>query len=93
MIPKQPFYRVVREIALQHADYRMQSEALKALQEAAEAHLTRMFAGKFITTSGFALLMLLAANHCAIYAKRVIVMKSDIGLLRNIGRKINVDIV
>lgn len=50
LIPKAPFARVVREIAQDidgFTSYRFQASALAALQEATEAHLVRMFGGKF----------------------------------------------
>lgn len=50
IIPKTLFASVVREIALGIdglSHYQFQAGALEALQEAAEAHLTKMFEGKF----------------------------------------------
>lgn len=62
-----------REIGLQYRpagkDFRWQSQALQALQEAAEAYLVYLFED---------------ANLCAIHAKRVTVMKKDIQLARRI---------
>jgi histone H3/H4 len=45
LIRKLPFARLVREIQTQYStkEYRWQAEALLALQEAAEAHLVRIF--------------------------------------------------
>ena len=53
----------------QHQDFRWQSQALQALQEAAEAYIVYLFED---------------ANLCAIHAKRVTVMKKDIQLARRI---------
>ena len=50
-------------------DFRWQSHALQALQEAAEAYLVYLFED---------------ANLCAIHAKRVTLMKKDIQLARRI---------
>jgi histone H3 len=49
LIPKLPFQRLVREIArdITQEDFRFQASAIGALQEVAEAHLIRMFEGKF----------------------------------------------
>jgi len=50
IIPRASFGRVVREIANSSdgwTSYRFQASTLEALQEAAEAHLVRMFEGKF----------------------------------------------
>lgn len=50
LIPKAPFSRLVREVvedtAFGSGGYRMQSPALGALQEAAEAFLTSFLEGK-----------------------------------------------
>lgn len=63
----------VREIGMQYrprdADFRWQSQALQALQEAAEAFLVHLFED---------------TNLCAIHAKRVTIMQSDIQLARRI---------
>ncbi|KAF0739426.1 hypothetical protein Ae201684P_009935 [Aphanomyces euteiches] len=77
LLRKLPFARLVREIQLQFSgigqQYRWQAEALLALQEAAEAHLVRIFED---------------ANLCAIHAKRVTIMVKDIQLARRIrGRE------
>ena len=49
LIPRLPFQRLVREITrdITQSDYRFQALAITALQETAEAHLIRMFEGKF----------------------------------------------
>ena len=66
MIRKQPFQRVVREIAQYYkSDLKFQSNALQALQEGAEAFLVELFEN---------------ANLCAIHAKRVTIMIKDIQL-------------
>ncbi|XP_057453143.1 uncharacterized protein LOC130745007 [Lotus japonicus] len=70
LIPKLPFQRLVKEIALNFkADFRFQSSAVWALQEAAEAYLTGLFQD---------------TNLCAIHAKRVTIMPKDIQLARRI---------
>jgi histone H3 len=58
LIRKLPFERLVREITQDLGEYRFQSAALGALQEAAEAYLVHLFED---------------ANLCAIHAKRVTV--------------------
>ncbi|KXJ94565.1 histone-fold-containing protein [Microdochium bolleyi] len=73
LMRKLPFSRVVREIALtmRPADegMRWQSQAILALQEAAEAFLVHLFED---------------TNLCAIHAKRVTIMQKDIQLARRI---------
>ena len=76
LIRKLPFQRLVREIVLdnlppgwKHGDVRFQSQAIMALQEAAEAYLVGLFED---------------SNLCAIHAKRVTIMPKDIQLARRI---------
>ncbi|KAG7290533.1 histone H3-like centromeric protein hH3v [Staphylotrichum longicolle] len=73
LMAKLPFARLVREIALQYqpssAELRWQSQAILALQEAAEAFLVHLFED---------------TNLCAIHAKRVTIMQKDIQLARRI---------
>ncbi|KAI1106331.1 histone H3-like centromeric protein cse-4 [Jackrogersella minutella] len=73
LLRKLPFSRLVREIALtmRPADdgMRWQSQAILALQEAAEAFLIHLFED---------------SNLCAIHAKRVTIMQKDIQLARRI---------
>ncbi|KAI1812855.1 histone H3-like centromeric protein cse-4 [Poronia punctata] len=73
LIRKLPFSRVVREIALsirpKDEGMRWQSQAIAALQEAAEAFLVHLFED---------------TNLCAIHAKRVTIMQKDIQLARRI---------
>ncbi len=70
LIKKLPFQRLVREIAQEfRPDYRFQSAAVLALQEASEAMLVGLFED---------------ANLCAIHAKRVTVMPKDMALARRI---------
>ena len=77
LLPKAPFQRVVRQICREiDADLRFQSQALFALQEAAEAYLTGVFED---------------ANLCAIHAKRVTLMKKDMELARRIRGDVNRD--
>ncbi|XP_058092552.1 histone H3.3-like [Magnolia sinica] len=70
LIRKLPFQRLVREIAQDFkTDLRLQSHAVLALQEAAEAYLVGLFED---------------TNLCAIHAKRVTIMPKDIQLTRRI---------
>jgi len=70
LIRKLPFQRLVREVALEYnSNLRMQSAALGALQEAAEAYLVGLFED---------------ANVCAIHAKRITIYAKDIQLARRI---------
>ena len=70
LIRKLPFQRVVREIAGEFkSDLRFQSQAVLALQEAAEAYLVGLFED---------------TNLCAIHAKRVTIMPKDMQLARRI---------
>ncbi len=75
LIPKAPFQRLVKEVARRVSgggDYRMQSAAVMALQEAAEAYLVGLMED---------------SNMCAIHAKRVTVMPVDMRLARRIRRE------
>ncbi|RHY32486.1 hypothetical protein DYB32_002522, partial [Aphanomyces invadans] len=75
LMRKLPFARLVREIQMNFSghQFRWQSSALLALQEAAEAHLVRIFED---------------ATLCSIHAKRVTLMVKDIQLARRIrGRE------
>ena len=66
LMRKAPFQRLVREIACDiKSDLRMQSTALLALQEAAEAYMVGLFHN---------------TNECAIHAKRVKIMPKDMQL-------------
>ncbi|KAK6017301.1 core histone H2A/H2B/H3/H4, partial [Ostertagia ostertagi] len=76
LIPRLSFQRVVRDIANKitaergiKEDYRWQSNALLALQEAAEVYLTCLFGD---------------TNLAAIHARRVTIMNRDIELVRRI---------
>jgi histone H3/H4 len=70
LILRLPFQRLVREIAQDFKnDLRFQSQAIFALQEAAEAYLVGLFED---------------TNLCAIHAKRVTIMAKDIQLARRI---------
>ncbi|KAK3340509.1 histone H3-like centromeric protein cse-4 [Neurospora tetraspora] len=73
LVAKLPFARLVREIAMQFRpmdeEMRWQSQAILALQEAAEAFLVHLFED---------------TNLCAIHAKRVTIMQKDIQLARRI---------
>ena len=77
LIPRAPFQRLVRAIAGKlDEEIRFQSQALLALQEAAEAYLTGLFED---------------TNMCAIHANRVTVMKKDLDLARRIRGDRNLD--
>jgi len=76
LIPSLPFSRLVREVAQSIAsttagipDFRFQSGALLALQEAAEAYLVTLFEDTVL---------------CSIHAKRVTIMPRDMMLARRI---------
>ncbi|CZT21573.1 probable Histone H3, embryonic [Ramularia collo-cygni] len=74
LIAKLPFSRLVREVCMNVAPpqsevSRWQSQAIQALQEAAEAFLIHLFED---------------SNLCAIHAKRVTIMQKDIQLARRI---------
>mmetsp|Transcript_27074 Transcript_27074/g.68263 ORF Transcript_27074/g.68263 Transcript_27074/m.68263 type:complete len:175 (+) Transcript_27074:110-634(+) len=68
LLRKLPFQRLVREVLSgddRAEGFRFQSQALLALQEAAEAHLVGLFED---------------TNLCAIHARRVTIMKKDLQL-------------
>ena len=71
LIRKLPFQRLVKEVTrdTMGKEYRFQSHALMAMQEAAEAYLTSLFED---------------TNLCAIHAKRVTIYPKDIQLARRI---------
>lgn len=73
LIRKLPFARLVREIVQDEfgtdSDYRWQSVAIMALQEASEAYLIHLLED---------------TNLCAIHAKRVTIMQKDIHLARRL---------
>jgi histone H3 len=70
LMRKAPFQRLVRKIACEiKLDLRMQSTALLALQEAAEAYLVGLFND---------------TNECALHAKRVTIMPKDMRLAQRI---------
>ncbi|KAM3417498.1 hypothetical protein BST61_g5740 [Cercospora zeina] len=74
LVAKLPFSRLVREVCMNVAPpgsevTRWQSQAIQALQEAAEAFLVHLFED---------------SNLCAIHAKRVTIMQKDIQLARRI---------
>ena len=70
LIPRAPFQRLVREICSGiDNELRFQSQALVALQEAAEAYVTGLFED---------------TNLCCIHANRLTVMKKDMDLARRI---------
>mmetsp|Transcript_15475 Transcript_15475/g.21631 ORF Transcript_15475/g.21631 Transcript_15475/m.21631 type:complete len:136 (-) Transcript_15475:122-529(-) len=70
LLRKLPFQRLVKEIAQEvKSDLRFQSQAVLALQEAAEAYLVGLFED---------------TNLCAIHAKRVTIMPKDVQLARRL---------
>ncbi|KAG0678132.1 centromeric DNA-binding histone H3-like protein cse4 [Pichia californica] len=73
LIRKLPFARLVREIVMQEfgqdAEYRWQSVAILALQEASEAYLVHLLDD---------------TNLCALHSKRVTIMQKDIRLVRRL---------
>lgn len=74
LLLKLPFSRLVREVAYNVAPaslegHRWQSQAIQALQEAAEAFLVHLFED---------------TNLCALHAKRVTIMQKDIQLARRL---------
>merc|ERR1712086_1007525 len=70
LIRKLPFQRLVRDIAGNFKnDFRFQSSAVLALQEASEAYMVGLFED---------------TNLCAIHAKRVTIMPKDMQLARRI---------
>lgn len=70
LIKKMPFQRLVREIVQEiRDDLRLRASALAALQHAAEAYLVGLFED---------------TNLCAIHAKRVTIMPTDMRLARRI---------
>ena len=74
LLRKLPFQRLCREIVQdmekrEHANFRWQSQAVLALQEACEAHLVGLFED---------------TQLCAIHAKRVTIMPKDMQLARKL---------
>ena len=70
LIRKLSFQRLVREIAQEYkSDLRFQSQAIFALQEAAEVYMVGLFED---------------TNLCSIHAKRVTIMPKDNQLARRI---------
>ena len=70
LIPKKPFQRVVREIMqLFNEELKIQSAAVGALQEAAEAFLVGLFED---------------TNLCCLHAKRVTILPRDIQLAKRL---------
>lgn len=73
LIRKLPFARLVKEIADNYAggmyNFRWQSQAIMALQEASEAFLVHLLED---------------TNLCAIHARRVTIMQKDIQLARRL---------
>jgi len=70
LIRRLPFQRLVREVAQEKAsELRFQTQAVLALQEAAEAYLVGLFED---------------TNLCAIHAKRVTIMPKDMQLARRL---------
>ncbi len=77
LLPRASFQRLVRSITSGiDSDIRFQSQALLALQEAAEMYLVGLFED---------------TNLCAIHAQRKTIMKKDLELARRIRGDINQD--
>ena len=77
LLPRAAFQRVVRGVARGFdSDLRFASQALVALQEAAEAYLVGIFED---------------ANMCALHANRVTIMRKDMDLARRIRGDIRQD--
>lgn len=72
LVPKTPFMKLCRETAkwVYGTDFRFQSSAILALQEASEQYLTSL---------------LESANLCALHAKRVTIFPKDMRLARRIS--------
>ena len=77
VLKRRPFQNLVREITqtLSKNEYRFQTSALLALQEAAEAYLVGLFED---------------VNRCAIHAKRVTVLAKDMQLALRIREGPNI---
>jgi histone H3/H4 len=76
-IPKQPFQRLVREIAQDYStDLRFKPEAMDALQEVAEQYLIKLFQD---------------TQMCACHGKRETITPSDMQLVRFLRRNVNMD--
>lgn len=69
LIPRLAFGRLVRELLQEKGEYRIQLQALMALQEVSEEFLTQLFAD---------------ANELAIHAKRKTIMVKDMRLAQRI---------
>lgn len=71
LLLKKPFMRLVRECTqkISHTTHLWQSQAITALQEAAESYMVRLFEH---------------SNLAALHAKRVTVMPRDIQFIRRI---------
>lgn len=72
LIPRLPFGRLVREIAMNESgvpDLRFKSSTLTALQEAAESYLVKLFEDTVL---------------CCVHGKRVTIMASDVRLTMKI---------
>lgn len=66
LMPKAPFFRLVREILMQHSlEYRISREAMACLQESSEMYLTQLFTD---------------ANYCTIHRNRVTLLVKDLEL-------------
>lgn len=75
LVPKLPFQRLVKEVAQNlRPEFRFQSAAIGALQQASESYLVNVFQD---------------TNLCALHAKRVTIMPRDLQLARRLrGDKI-----
>lgn len=72
LLKKLPFQRLIREVAQEYkSDIRFQADALRALQEAAEAYIVDIFGD---------------VNLCAIHAQRTTIMPRDLALAKALRR-------
>jgi histone H3 len=88
VIPRLAFSRLVREVLLgcAHEPLRIQSSALSALQEAAEARLINELSGMLIpgTLVERNINKVAVAQLCAIHAKRVTLQAKDMALVKKL---------
>jgi histone H3/H4 len=89
-IPKTPFIRLVREIAIQHRKgLRFERDALVAAQIASESFVTMIF--EMASVSRYPSNADICRNRLALHAKRVTVMPRDVELVRELWRYIKPD--
>jgi histone H3 len=89
LIPRKPFQVLVIEIL--HSivpGLRIQSSAVEALQEAAEAAIVAELEGRncFIKIRGLRLIYIIVSHHAAVHATRLTITKKDMDFARRIRR-------